>query len=138
MAIPVQLMVGNLPVKVNTLGQLLVAPFAYDEVVTLTIDTNDTAFNFYSPVVGCQLIITGVLITASSGIAINSLIDIYEATSASETTISKSIVHTEMPKNTQLPLPLAVKVSAGVYLNAKVDDNNVFITITGHYIPVVE
>ncbi len=135
--IPVQIFSGATPIAVSGLGQLLVAPFDYDEVVAITLNANNTAFNFYKPKAHMRFVITGILLTASSGVVQSALIDVYEGTSATDIVIEKSILHVEILKNDFRDItPMNVVVREGKWLNAKTDDNNIFITITGYYIPV--
>ena len=59
--IPVQLFEGSNSAKVTKQGAQVVAPFAYDLVVSKTLSTGGVAVNFYKPVVGFQFVVTGVL-----------------------------------------------------------------------------
>ena len=138
MAIPVDIRVGTIPLMASKLGQLIVAPYAYDLVVSIVIDTNNTAFNFYKPKSHHNFIITSLLLGASTGVKDWSLIDVYSANSEDSTAIKKSILHAEVRKNDYRDIvPMNVLVEEGDYINVKTDDKDVYVTITGYYIPVV-
>jgi len=136
--IPVRITGTNTDVHVTKAGQLVTAPFAYDEVVAITLDVDDQAYNFYKPVVDKQFVLTGILLTADSNVTGSALIDIYEGTTVSDTVISKAILHVEILKNGSRDITgLNIIVSSGLYVNAKTDDDDVFVTIMGYYIPKV-
>ena len=51
---------GDFRAHVTSIGQLVVAPFAYEETEFQVLDTTATAYNFYPPKTGKQFVITGV------------------------------------------------------------------------------
>ena len=136
--IPVRLFGGANPINSSKIGQLIVAPFAYDDVVAKTLETDNTAVNFYRPQVNMRFVITGILLTADSNVTGSALIDVYEATTASETTIAKAILHVEILKNGSRDITsLNILATEGTWINAKTDDDDVFVTIMGYYVPAV-
>ena len=139
MAIPVRLFGGPNEVFVTQIGQLTTAPFAYDLVVSKTITVANTAVNFYKPIVGKQFVVTGILLTADKQITQDVLVDVYGATSTTSLTISAGFLHVEMLKNSSRDVVgLNVLATEGIFINAKADDNDIFVTIMGYYIPVVK
>jgi hypothetical protein len=120
--------------KVTHQGQLVVAPISYDSVANQTMSSANTAYNFFGPKTGCVFIITNILINADKNVTTDEIIDIYEADSPSTTTISKSIIKTELLRNSTRDLQgLNLKVSKGKWLNGKADDASTFVTIMGYY-----
>ena len=128
-------------VCVTPIGQLVAGPYAYDETKYTELAAADTAYNFYEPKAGQQFVITGIIMNADQQVAIatGATIVIYEATSAGTATVSKVLHQDEMIRNDRtVLLPLNILVSEGRYVNAKTDDDDVHMTITGYYIPAIE
>ena len=125
--------------RVTSIGQLVTVPYAYDEVSSQTMGTDNTAVNFYTPKAGKQFVITGIYLFANRNVGVNdATVVIYEATSASTATVSTTLFTTEMVKQTRADLlGLNILVSEGVWINGKTDDDDVFGTITGYYIPTL-
>jgi hypothetical protein len=117
-------------------GQLVTAPLAYSEVFTVIAALNNVAFNFVSPLSKHRFVITDILLYANKGVgASDATVDVYEADSATETTISKSILSIEMLKQTSRDITgLNLIVSPGKWINIKTDDNTIFATIMGYYV----
>jgi len=126
---------------VTSIGQLVVAPFDYDDVVFNTLDVIDTAYHFFPPIPRKQFIIRYVIVFADKDVADNTdtVIEIYEADSTTSTTVDKTLLKFGMGKLTVLPLPgLNGKVNIGKFVNAKTGDDDIHMTIMGHYIPQVD
>jgi len=139
--IPVRIIGGSSEVNVSQIGQLITAPFAYDLVVSKTLDTDNVAVNFYKPRVGFQFVVTGLLITADKNVTQDCIVDVYPANSETDTVVPSTtgILHIEMLKNGSRDiLGLNIVAGEGVYINSKTDDNNVFVTIMGYYIPALK
>ena len=63
---------------------------------------------------------------------------IYEATTASTATVSKTILNVEMLKNSYRDITgLNLLITAGRYVNGKCDDDDVFVTLMGYYVPKI-
>ena len=122
--------------NVTPLGQLVTAPFSYDEVMADTLDSNGVAFNFFKPKTRKRFVVTVILLTADSNVTGSSIIDVYESSAIDDTTIDKSILHIDLLKNDYRDMiGLNLLISEGKFLNAKCDDNDVSITIMGYYVP---
>lgn len=129
----------NHSVKVTPLGQLVTAPFAYDEVVALTLDTANTAFNFFKPKIRKKFVTTVILLTADSNVTGSSVIDVYETSAEDSLVIDKSILHIDLLKNDDRDIiGLNLLISEGKFLNVKCDDNDVSVTIMGYYTPTFQ
>ena len=125
-------------VKVTKLGQLVTGVIEYDETTFLELAEPDTAYNFYTPKAGQQFVITGIFAVADKQVSGNAsaTVIIYEATGEAETTISKVLLQTAMVQDQiQLFTPLNILVREGRFINAKTDDDDIHMTITGYYIP---
>ena len=141
MANPIHILDGTgtkQKVKVTAIGQLATAPFAYDEVKVQTLDADNVAENFFTPRVGFQVVITGVIIGGDRLVSANdgALVEIFAADSPTSDTALGPIITLSVTKNSTIPiLGLNFLVAEGVYINAKADDSNVLISIMGYYIP---
>ena len=123
---------------VTEYGQLVTGSISYSTPVARTLLLVDTAYNFVTQISGKRIVITEMLLYANKGVGVNdATVEIYEAEGATETTISKSIISTEMLKQTSRDLiSLNMIVGEGKWVNAKTDDNTIFVTIMYYYIPV--
>jgi len=139
MSAPVQIKDGSgsgTNAKVTPIGQVVTAPYAYDDVSTKTLDVDDTAVNFYLPKAGQQFVVTTILLTANKNVTTDCTVVIYEADDPTETTVTKTILNIEMLKNTSRDITgMNLLVSKGKFVNGKTDDDDVFCTIMGYYIP---
>ena len=121
--------------KVTNSGELVIAPLAYDEVANQTLDSANTAENFFTPISRKQFVVTGIIANADKSVTTDVVVDVYEADSLTSTTIDKAIFHFEMLKNGDKDLTgLRILVNSGVFINAKADDANVNITLMGYFI----
>lgn len=134
--IPVRILGNGSEANVTRIGQLVTAPFAYDEVVAQTLSVNNQAYNFFEPIVGQQFVVTTILLTADSNVATSTDITVYESSSVSDTTVDKLILFVELLKNDYRDLiGLNLLITEGKYLNIKMDDNDVRVTVMGYYVP---
>lgn len=120
--------------EVSPLGQLVTAPLAYATGTFQDMGTVDTAFNFVTPTPGKRFVITGLLISTNRNVGVNgAIIIIYEAASATSTTVDKTLAQVEMTKNQLLPIPgLNSIVTEGKFVNGKTDDDDVSVTLSGY------
>ena len=126
---------GKYGAKVTSIGQLVVGPIKYDEVVAKTSTVDDTAVNFYEPRAGHQFVITGILLTADSNVVGSAITTVYEASSLTETTVDKTIMFIDLLKNTNRDVVgLNILVTEGKFINLKADDSDVSAVIMGYYI----
>jgi len=125
-------------IKVSPQGELLVRQLKFGRPKFQAIDTIDTAFNFFLPRAGEQFVITGILLNTNKDIGANgAIVDIYESSSATSTTIDSQIVRINVLKNDTVPIPgIFFGVTEGKFLNGKTDDATVNVTIGGYYIDV--
>ena len=141
MTVPAEIVDGSgsrSKVRVSSIGQLTVAPFAYDETKFVELAVDNTAYNFYAPKAGKQFVITGVNAKADRDVSttVYAVVIVYEAASASTTTVDKSLFQDAMVRGEKVTMmPLNILVNAGKYVNAKTTDDDIHMTIMGYYIP---
>jgi len=122
---------------VNEAGELQVAPGDYDEPVFKELGVINTAYNFYKPSGTENFIMTGFMAYGDQQVntATNATVIIYEASAPDTTTVDKVLAQFEIGNNQSLVFPsMRLKVNSGVYINAKTDDDDIHMTIFGHFI----
>ena len=125
--------------KVSRSGELVVAPLHYDEAVYQYMDVINIAYNFAVPLPQKQMVITGFVASGNKNItgSSESIVEIYEADNIDEITVSKALVTIAVAKNQVVaPTPLRILVNEGKWVNAKMDDDDVHLTMFGYYIAV--
>lgn len=128
-------------VDVDKTGALRISDGPYDLTKFVELAAAATAYNYYPPKVGCQFVMTGLLAFADRNVsdADDTIITIYEGTAPNTTTVSRGLLQFGMGKLTTLPYPsIRILVNPGVWINAKTDDDNIFLNIIGHYIPIIQ
>lgn len=124
--------------EITDSGEVVTAPLHYSDPVFNLLDVNDQVYNFFRPKGGMQLIITGITASANRNVTTQTQVDIYEATSDTSGTISKQIRSIDIAKlersNEQ---GLNEIIRQGAFVNAKCDDDDVLLTISGYYIPAL-
>lgn len=137
MSIAVEIIFNGKKARVTNAGELVVAPFAYDEVEFRELAEDDTAYNFYQPKPNHQFVMTGLNMKADRDVSttVDAEVVIYEATSTTETTVSKVLFQEAMVRGERTSLPTNILVNPGVWINAKTSDDDIHMTIMGYYIP---
>ncbi len=137
-ALPVRLMGdGTQQVKVNEAGELLISDGPYDLATFNELGTVDTAYNFFGPRGREQFVITGFLMYGDKQVnsSTNATVTIYESSQKDSTTEDRVLVQVEVGQNQSIPFPnIRILCNKGVYLNAKTDDDDIHMTIFGHYV----
>lgn len=139
MAIDIHIAAGNGKQNlagVSPRGQLYTAPLDYSTAYNATADVANTAANLLVPKTGKQFVITSIHLYANKNVgAGDATVVLYEATSSSTATVTKTIFTVEMPKYSYRDLTgLNLIVTEGVWVNIKTDDDDVFATVLGYYI----
>ena len=119
-------------------GNVKVVAEKHSTPIAQDMDLVNTAYNFFLPLSNQQFIITGVVASADKDVGNDGTdIIIYEATSLTTTTVDKVILQLPLPKQTTIYLGgLDFEVTPGRWVNAKMDDDDVFMTIGGFYVDV--
>lgn len=137
-ALPVRLMGnGSQQVQVNEAGELLISDGPYDLAVFNELGTINTAYNFFGPKGREQFVITGFLMYGDKQVnsSTNATVTIYESSQADSTTEDRVLVQVEVGQNQSIPFPnIRILCNKGIYLNAKTDDDDIHMTIFGHYV----
>ena len=137
-AMPVRLMGnGSQQVQVNNAGELIVSDGPYDLAVFNELAVINTAYNFFGPYGRKQFVITGFLIYGDKQVnaSTNATVTIYESDQSDSTTEDRVLVQVEVGQNQSIPFPnIRILCDVGVYLNAKTDDDDIHMTIFGHYV----
>lgn len=123
---------------VTRYGQLVVAPVDYSAPVAQTLDVVNTAYNFVEPSQGQNIVITDIILTANKNVgATDATVTLYEASGIDAITSDKDILNLEMIKQSNLVLTgLNMIVTEGKFVNAKTDDDDIFVTIMYYRVPV--
>ena len=136
-ALPVKLMGnGSQQVSINEAGELLVSDGPYDLAKFNELDLVNVGYNFFGPRGREQFVITGFLMYGDKQVSTstNSTVVIYESSAPDSTTEDKVLVQVEVGQNQSIPFPnIRILCNKGIYLNAKCDDDDVHMTIFGHY-----
>ena len=127
---------GNLA-KISEQGELIIRGAEYSIFKKQQIvDAN--AVNFFKPLSGKKFIVSGIILNTDRNVGVNgSAIEVYEASTASETTIDTSIISIDLIKNQTVSLtPLLIETEEGKFINAKADDFNVNVSVLGYFVNV--
>lgn len=137
MSIDIHIEFNGRRARVTKAGELVVAPFTYDETEFRELAEDDTAYNFYEPKPGHQFVITGFNMKADRDVSqtIDAVVIIYEAESIDTTTVAKTLFQEAMIRGERTSLSTHILVNSGVWINAKTSDDDIHMTIMGYYIP---
>lgn len=128
-------------VTVTENGELVVGPVAYNDPKFLELAEPNTAYNFFVPIDGKQFLIAAIVAKADRdvSVSVDAQVIIYEASSKEELTVDKVLHQDAMVRGERFDFSFAnVLVSKGKWVNAKTTDDDIHMTITGHYIDEVE
>lgn len=128
--------------KVTKYGQLVTAPLDYSSLIQEKLSLINVAYNLLEPTQGQQIVITGIILTANRLVGVNdATVDLYLADSETEQAFSPddAVLSLELEKNGKLPLTgLNIITQEGKWINAKTNDNDIFITLLYYRVPVNE
>ena len=123
--------------KVNASGVLATGAAEYDQTKFLVLDLVATAYLFYPPMPAKQFVIRGIQYRADRDVATNADAEliVYEGTESDTTTVSRTLHQDALVRgeNAQL-FPLNILVNKGVWVLAKTSDDDIHMTIIGHYV----
>jgi hypothetical protein len=142
MSAPVRIVDGSgttITAKVSDIGELVTSGYSYEEASNALLDVVDTAYNFFIPKPSQQFVITTIMVRANKLVSAvsDATVDIYEANSASSTTISKSLFQTQIVESQIITLTnIRLLVTEGLFVNAKTDDDDITVNMLGYYIPI--
>ena len=121
---------------VSNQGELITRAFAYSDPQFKNMDLVDTAYNFFVARTSFRFVITGIILDANRNVGANGAsVIIYEATTATTITVSKTLFEFDMVKqSSKVLVPLLVQTTEGVFVSGKTDDDDVLATVMGYYI----
>lgn len=126
--------------KVTPRGQVVTAPLDFSSTHFNLLSVNGQAFNFIKPVPNKCFIITDIIISADKNVGTGGvLVELYETDSLTGTVATRNILAVQLARNAALSINnLNILSNIGVWLNAKMDDNNVYMTIAGYFVDTVD
>lgn len=128
MTVPVIIAGSSMPVVVSSPD---------DEIEFNELAVAAQAYNYYLPLAGSRFILTGVVATADKDVVADATVVIYEASAPDEATVDKVLFQFVLLKNQQLVIPnFSIKVSPGVWINGKTDDDDIHMSVVGHFIKI--
>ena len=124
--------------KVSKWGIAATGAIDFSVSYPVTASAINTAYNFVGPQAGKQFIVTDIMLYANKNVGANdATVEIYEADGVDSTTVYKSVLVTEMLKQTSRDfIGLNLLVTQGKWLNIKTDDNTIYASVLGYYVPV--
>jgi len=124
---------GNLA-EITNQGELITRAAQFSTSKKQQI-TDSSAVNFFKPIAGKKFIVTGIIINTDRNVGVNgSAIEVYEASTATSTTIDTSIISVDLVKNqTNALTPFLIETEEGKFINGKADDFNVNISVLGYF-----
>jgi hypothetical protein len=123
--------------KVSGRGQLITAPIDYSTPQYNLLDTDDAGVTFFAPIADQLFVITDVIADADRNVGATGVtVQIYESNDRDSATVARTILQFDMVKQSSKIITGLNFVSSqtGRFINAKMDDNNVALTIAGYYI----
>lgn len=127
--------------RVTHAGELIIVRGNYDSTFNTAMTSINTAYNLVTPKSGFQFIVTGIVINADKNVSATdgAVVELYEATDATTTTATKTILTLNIGKNSTIPLTgILIQTTKGLFINAKTDDATVNITLLGYYLEIDE
>jgi len=143
MTTPVHIIDGtgsNSRACVTSNGQLIVTPYAYDDVQFVELAEADTAYNFFEPRHGKQFVVTGLYAKADKQVSstTEATFVLYEGDSSDTTTVDKTLFSAAVLQYDQISItPMNLLVNKGKFVNGKTTDDDVHVTLFGYYVPEV-
>lgn len=122
--------------EVTSRGQLVVSSIDFSVFHSVILSTINTGFEIVPPKTGKIFIITTIELYADKSVgASDASVQLYESDESAVTTIVNPVFNTEIPKVRDRVLTgLNVQVSSGKFLNAKTNDNNIYVNVAGYYV----
>ena len=124
--------------RVLSTGQLVVGPAGFSDASVQTMGTAATPVSFFAPRQGQRFVITDILLYANRNVGVNdATVVIYESADGPATaTETKILLQTEILKQSSRDLiGLNLATTEGNWINGVTDDDDVFATVMGYYVP---
>lgn len=127
--------------KITHTGELVTIRGSYDQTFQASMTSINTAYNLVVPKTSKQFIITGIIINTDKNVSATdgAIVEVYEATNDTTTTVTKTIMPLTIGRNSTIPLTgILIQTTKGTFINAKTDDATVNITLLGYYLLIDE
>ena len=118
-------------------GVLAVGAAEYDLAEFHTLGVDDQGYSFYEPRAGKRFVMTGLLVFGDRDIsdADDTIVTIYESDAPDSAVVARTLFQFGVARLSVLPLvPLNIAVNPGVWVTASTSDDDVHMTILGHYV----
>jgi len=124
--------------RISDAGETITAPLTASVPEFVELTAINVPGNVQVPLAGQEIVITDIVLYANRNVGVNdATVEIYEATSTIATASQRTIFKMEMAKQTNLPMNgLNWLVTAGAFINAITNDNEVFVNLASYYRPV--
>lgn len=125
-------------VRVSDFGELITTPAGYDDIVSKDITAAGTASNFYAPVSSSQFVITAIRVKATQSVSntVDCVVEVYEADSPTSTTVDRALFTEYVVRGEAATITGRILVAGDKWVNVKVSDPTVIVSILGYYIGV--
>jgi len=128
---------GGRMAKISRSGEIAVAPLEYSEPVFRELDLVNTAYSFFSPKRGRQLVISGFSFKADRGVSTgtDAIVILYEASTVDTLVVDKTIFQDAMVRGERTGFTNTnLIVREGKWVNAKTTDDDIHVTVYGYYV----
>jgi len=123
--------------EITRYGQLVVAPVDYSSSISTQLLSANTAYNLLHPAMGQGIVVTDIIITGARSVGANGAEVAIYASEVEDTLVADlDILTVDIIKQTVTPLiGLNLLVPEGLFINAKTDDDDVYITLMYYRVP---
>lgn len=129
--------ITNRSATVKVDDALSVAPAKFSKAYNATMGVSNQIYNVVPLQHNCSFVITGIFVKANRQVSntVDATVEIFEASSAESGTVLNSLFTIPMVRGeTFLFNPIYVKVENTSYINARTNDDDVYVTILGFYV----
>ena len=122
--------------SVGSDGRIFAGPSSISSAFNATLGVNNAVVNVVEAKAGYKFIITDVFAKANKNVSatVDATVEIYEADSATSATIQTSLLNIPLARSESITLNgIFLGTNGTDYINARTDDDDVFITILGYY-----
>jgi hypothetical protein len=117
-------------------GRVFTGPPGFSSAFNATLGTDDAVVNVVEAKAGHKFVVTDVFAKANKNVSatVDATVEIYEADSATSATVQTALLNIPLARSESVTLNgIFLGTKGTVYINARTDDDDVFITILGYY-----
>jgi hypothetical protein len=117
-------------------NQLIVAPLDFSLIYNVKAELVNTAYNIVPPETGKAFVVTDLIVYANKSVgAADATVVIYASDGPNSLTEVGVFFTQEMVKQTTLTMTgLNIFSPAGLWINVKTDDDDIFVNMAGYYV----